>query len=95
MVLPAGRPVPLNGTAEPGTELTVEFGTQKKGATADKDGKWRITLDPMPASLESRVLRIHALLADAEALLQDVVVEPPPTPGLRREGSRGVEKGNY
>jgi|UniRef100_UPI003784CBDA sialate O-acetylesterase len=74
MVLPAGRPVPLNGTAEPGTELTVEFGTQKKGATADKDGKWRITLDPMPASLESRVLRIHALLADAEALLQDVVV---------------------
>jgi hypothetical protein len=21
--------------------------------------------------------------------------EPPPTPGLRREGSRGVEKGNY
>jgi hypothetical protein len=22
------------------------------------------------------------------------VTEPPPTPGLRREGSRGVEKGN-
>lgn len=74
MVLPAGRPVPLKGTAEPGTELTAEFGTQKKSATADKDGKWLITLDPMPASLESRVLRIHAPLAHAEALLQDVVV---------------------
>lgn len=74
MVLPAGRSVPLQGTAAPGTELTVEFGTQKKSATADKDGKWRITLDPMPASLESRVLRIHLPLTDAEALLQDVVV---------------------
>lgn len=74
VVLPAGRPVPLNGIAEPGTELTAEFGTQKKSAKADENGKWLITLDPMPASLESRVLRIHLPLAGAEALVQDVVI---------------------
>lgn len=74
MILPAGRPVALDGTAEPSAGLMVEFGTQKKSATANKDGKWLITLDPMPASMESRVLRIHAPLANAEVLLHDVVV---------------------
>ena len=28
-------------------------------------------------------------------LADPTINEPPPTPGLRREGSRGVEKGNY
>lgn len=73
-VLPAGRPVALDGTAEPGTGLTAEYGTQRTSTTADKDGKWLITLDPMPASMESRVLKIHAPRANTEVLLHDVVV---------------------
>ena len=74
MVLPANRSVPINGTAAPGTELTVEFGTQKKSATADKDGNWLVTLDPMPSSSHVRLLRIHSPLANSQVALHDVVV---------------------
>jgi DNA polymerase-1 len=34
-------------------------------------------------------------LASGAPALDADTFEPPPTPGLRREGSRGVEKGNY
>ena len=74
MVLPADRPVPISGTAAPGAEVKVEYAEQEKSTKADKDGNWLTTLDPMPASSQSRVLRIHAPLANAQAALQDVVV---------------------
>ena len=66
--------MPINGTAAPGTELTVEFGAQKKSATADKDGNWLVTLDPMPSSSHVRLLRIHSPLANSQVALHDVVV---------------------
>jgi sialate O-acetylesterase len=37
------------GKAEPGEEVTVKIGDQSKSTKADEDGKWMVTLDPLPA----------------------------------------------
>ena len=37
------------GWADPGEEVTVSINGQTKTATAGADGKWQVTLDPMPA----------------------------------------------
>ena len=58
MVLQRERAVPVWGTADAGEKVTVVFAGQTKATTADAAGKWSVTLDPMPASKESRVLRI-------------------------------------
>ena len=43
-------PVPVWGTSRPGAEVTVTFGAQTKTSTANQNGKWRVTLDPLPAN---------------------------------------------
>lgn len=58
MVLQQERPVPVWGTAEAGAEVTVDFAGQKKESVADDDGKWQVTLDPMPASSAPRKLTV-------------------------------------
>lgn len=58
MVLQRERPVPVWGQAGPGAPVTVEFAGQKQTATAGADGKWRVDLDPLPASAEPRVLKV-------------------------------------
>lgn len=58
MVLQREMPVPIWGTAEAGEKVTVAFAGQKKTATADTSGKWRVTLDKMPASAEPRELTV-------------------------------------
>lgn len=60
MVLQRDMPVPVWGTAEAGTAVTVEFAGQTQTAVADADGKWRVDLKPMIASAESRVLKVIA-----------------------------------
>jgi sialate O-acetylesterase len=47
MVLQADMAVPIFGTAAPGEQVTVECNGQKKTATANKDGKWLVKLDPL------------------------------------------------
>ena len=50
MVLQRGKPVPVWGwTKDAGQKVTVAFNGQTKTATANQDGRWEITLDPMPA----------------------------------------------
>lgn len=46
--------VPVWGWSKPGTKVTVSFAGQTKEATAGKDGKWMLELDPLKASFESR-----------------------------------------
>lgn len=58
MVLQRGQPVPVRGTADAGEAVTVSFGGQDKRAVADADGRWTITLDPLDASREPRVMTI-------------------------------------
>jgi sialate O-acetylesterase len=49
MVLQRDMPVPIWGTAAPGEQVTVRFRDQAKSATADGQGRWRLTLDPLTA----------------------------------------------
>ncbi|GAB4042179.1 sialate O-acetylesterase [Spirosoma jeollabukense] len=49
MVLQRRKPVPVWGWADPNEKVTVTLASQVKTIKAGKDGKWRITLDPMEA----------------------------------------------
>ena len=74
MVLQAGKPVPVWGEADAGTEVTVEFAGQKKSAVTSESGKWRVTLDPLPASFEPRTLSIYSSLDTRHLILSNVLV---------------------
>jgi sialate O-acetylesterase len=54
MVLQRDVRVPVWGTADAGTTVTVEFAGQKKSAKADTSGRWRVDLDPLAASAAPR-----------------------------------------
>lgn len=58
MVLQRDVSVPVWGAADPGAEVIVRFGDQSRQTTVDASGRWRIKLDPMPASAMPRVLRV-------------------------------------
>jgi sialate O-acetylesterase len=49
MVLQQGQRDRVWGRAEPGEEVTVKIGDQTKTTKAGADGKWMVTLDPLPA----------------------------------------------
>lgn len=49
MVLQRDQKDKVWGWAEKGEEVTVGIGGQSKKATAGDDGKWSVTLDPLPA----------------------------------------------
>lgn len=66
--------VPVWGKAEPGSKLVVQFAGQEKPATADKDGKWSVKLDPLAASAEGRALTVKALEGNESVARQDVLV---------------------
>ena len=48
-VLQRGQPIPVYGTAKPGADVSVQLGTARLSAHADKDGQWRTTLPAMTA----------------------------------------------
>jgi sialate O-acetylesterase len=58
MVLQRELPVPVWGWAEPGEEVTVTLGEQTKQATADKDGRWQVKLDPLKANADGVTLKV-------------------------------------
>src|SRR6185312_14093802 len=74
MVLQCGMKVPVWGTAERGEAVTVEFAGQKKSVTADADGHWRVELEPMKASADSRTFRVTGTKTAASVELDDVLV---------------------
>jgi len=49
MVLEREAKVPIWGTAEPREQVTVTLGDQHASATADDQGQWRVTLQPLKA----------------------------------------------
>jgi len=57
-VLQCDKPVPVWGTASPGTAVRVSFAGQTKSARADANGNWRVTLEPLRASAQSRTLAV-------------------------------------
>ena len=74
MVLQRDMKVPVWGTAEAGEDVTVEFAGQKISATADADGKWRVDLNPMDASAESRDFTVAGSKTAEPIALDDVLV---------------------
>ena len=58
MVLQRDMPVPIWGWAESGEKITVTFSGQTALATANADGKWSVTLQPLKANTEPAALTI-------------------------------------
>lgn len=59
MVLQRNTPCPIWGWADPGEKVTVEFGHQRRTATAGPDGRWSVELRPMRASADPRTLTVR------------------------------------
>lgn len=57
-VLQRGSAVPVWGTAEPGSRVSVEFADASVSADAGADGAWSVTLPAMNASAESRTMTV-------------------------------------
>src|ERR1035437_2913783 len=74
MVLQREMKVPVWGTAAPSEKVTVEFAGQKKSIVAAADGKWRVTLNAMKASLEGRTLTVTGSHTGQLIQLDDVLV---------------------
>jgi len=72
-VLQQQKPIPVWGRADPGEKVTVAFNGVTRSATADEQGRWRVTLDALPATSEGRDLTITGA-DNAPVLFKDVVV---------------------
>ena len=57
-VLQRGMPVPVWGIADAATSIIVKFGGQQKSSVADKNGNWKLQLDPMPANFKPQTLEV-------------------------------------
>lgn len=71
-VLQREKPVNVWGVADPGAKVTVSFAGQEKSSVADAAGAWLVTLDPMPASKESRTLAVST--ATSNLSIKDILV---------------------
>lgn len=49
-IMQRGMPVPVWGTASPGESVEVSFNGQTLSTVADAEGRWMVSLAPMPAS---------------------------------------------
>jgi sialate O-acetylesterase len=65
---------PVWGWTRPGGKVAVRFAGQQKDAVAGNDGRWTVSLDPMPAGAEGRTLVVQSEDARRECRIQDVVV---------------------
>ncbi len=74
MVLQRGKPIKIWGWTTTGDKVTVSLAGQRKIATADKDGKWMVTLDPMPASSEGRTMTVASSSGRQKVEIKDVLV---------------------
>jgi len=74
MVLQRETPATVWGWADPGAEIVVEFAGQRQTAAADATGKWRLRLDPLPASAVPQDMTISA--TDPEPPAQGQGAEP-------------------
>ena len=64
--------VPVWGWSKPGTNVTVQFAGQSKTATAGKDGKWMLKLDPLKANAQPSELIVRA--SGKSVILKDILV---------------------
>jgi len=74
MVLQRDKPVKISGFADDGTEVVVSFAGQKKTSTADKDGNWAVTLDPMTANSHGQQLTASSSIGNLKSEINHVLV---------------------
>jgi sialate O-acetylesterase len=70
-VLQRDKPVPVWGRAEAGEKIAVTFADQTARATAAKDGRWLVLLEPLTVSAEGRDLTVAG---KNSVTLHDIVV---------------------
>ena len=70
MVLQRNVRIPVWGQAVPGIKVSVQFGTkamhQEKSVIADSLGRWRVDLDPVPASAEPADMVISDVVSSGD-----------------------------
>jgi hypothetical protein len=74
MVLQRDQPVQVKGFAEKGAAVSVSFAGQTRTVTAEDDGIWAVTLDPMPASEEPQNLSAVSSAGNDKAELRNILV---------------------
>jgi sialate O-acetylesterase len=74
MVLQRDHTLPVWGWARPGASVEVRFAGQFHTARAGEDGRWRLQLDPMPASREPRELVVVSEDGAQQRAFEDVLV---------------------
>ncbi len=72
MVLQREKPTVVRGSADKGATVTVAFAGQQKTATADDNGNWSTTLDPLTA--EAKPQELTATSNGKSVKLSNVVV---------------------
>ncbi len=73
-VLQRGMKVPVWGKSDKaGGTVTVEFAGQTKTGAVGQDGAWKVELDPMEASKESRTMKV-SVSGGESAAVNDVLV---------------------
>ena len=72
MVVQCDKPVRVWGWAGAGKEVEVELGDRKASATANAQGEWLATLEPMKASFTASDLKITS--GNEEKVFEDVLV---------------------
>ena len=60
MVLQRDKPQRVNGFAASGASVSVSFAGQQKTATADANGQWSVTLDPLPVQTQAQTMTLKA-----------------------------------
>lgn len=72
MVLQQKLANPIWGWETPGVAVNVTFAGQSKSAVADKDGRWTVKLDPVPANATPQSIEISS--PTSKVVLEDVLV---------------------
>jgi sialate O-acetylesterase len=72
MVLQQNLANPIWGWESPGATVKVSFSGQKKTAVADKEGKWTVKLDPLPANASPQSMEIES--GSQHVTLSDILI---------------------
>ena len=60
MVLQRNRPIRIDGTAMPSSQVELELAGQRLNTRADRNGKWSLVLKPMAASSIPRKMTVRS-----------------------------------
>jgi len=74
MVLQRDQSIPVWGKATVGATITVKFGNSEKSIVTDSTGEWRVDLNALKASFESRKMMISSSANKESIEISDIVV---------------------